>query len=328
MDIKNEHALQRPRFTPLQWVTLAEWYFRTKCMTPEKIIERMLTMTREEMGEAAEPILEFYTSYYECEKEGKTMNQGIELSFTTHCVLHAILHLHESLKGVGSFICNERDLYRAMKINKKTPGVKPSKIRESLEILATKKFPFLYMPQNQRVEFPAFGSLIDLETEERPDKEIKPPKGNGKSSHATSRYSRHYKITLNTNLFTPVKNSFRLMNPNIGSEIREYKKKHGGKPSEYDIRFYDLLVTENDQTIKRNFLDIADAPLLMRHLIKQRKEPYIRDRITKIYKLYKGLGYLEDFKLDQQGWNLRPYDILYLNPEKFYRARKNGTNNN
>ena len=256
------------------------------------------------------------------------MNQGMELSFTTHCVLHAILHLHESFKDVGSFICNERDLYRAMRINKKTPSVKPSRIRESLEILATKKFPFLYIPQNQRVEFPAFGSLIDLETEERPDKETEPPKGNGKPSHATPRYSRHYKITLNRDLFEPVQNSFRRMNPNIGSEIREYKKKHGGKPTEYDIRFYDLLVRENDQTIKRNFLDIADAPLLMRHLRKQRKELYIRDRITKIYELYKGLGYLEDYELDHQGWNLRPYDILYLNPKKFYRMREDGTNNN
>jgi hypothetical protein len=325
MDTIDEYALQQKGFYPCTnpRVVTSDWYFHNMCLTPEDIRDRTVELIKENKIDKTDPLVESIAGFcmpYLRTKEngGKIMNQGIELNFNDHCVLYALLHLNTSFQTNGSFTCNERDLYKATKINDTDCGIKPCRVRNSLKTLATKKFPFLYIPQEKQETFPGFGSLIEYE--EYTVKDPSPQNGNGGSSQP--RYSRRYRITLNEKLFTKKDNSYRVLNPNIGGEIREFYRKHGGKPSKYDIRFYDFLLWNNEQEIRKDYKELADSPLLMRNLKRERKD--IRARIVEIYELYKELGYLERYELDYPGWS-KNLDILYLNPDKFHKIRQNKT---
>lgn len=131
----------------------------------------------------------------------------------------------------------------------------------------------------------------------------------------------HYQILINPILAVSVDEYFRLGMADIPKEISEYRTSKNQIASKYDLRFYSLLLNENREEIRRNYLKIAQAPLLMQDQIDQKRFARIRQIQLKIYKMYKDLGYLLDFKTDQPGTKLRQ-DIFYLNPEKFHRLRK------
>lgn len=151
-------------------------------------------------------------------------------------------------------------------------------------------------------------------------KQLKEYKRNPKRYLKDEHFSR-YKILINPILIVSIDNYFRLAMADIPKEIAEYKAARGERPSKYDLRFYSLLLNENTAIIRRNYLKIAQAPLLMQDYIDQSRFSLIKQIQLKIYEMYKDLGYLLDFETDQPGTKKRQ-DVFYLNPEKFPKLRK------
>ena len=245
--------------------------------------------------------------------------KGIDLTFGEACLIYGIAYIFTKYDPPPPYIeCTEKELYRALRCEKKFDGRQKQKLGRTLEGLSKKEFPFYWNETKKigdervRTRWLTFDSLIKLawgiwndgEFQETPSKEN----------------FEIYRIQLNEKLFGRVNKNFRLLDPNIGKEIRDYRRKRNGRASKYDIRLYDLLLNENRTVISRNYLKIAQAPMLMDDLIRNRKKRDIRSKLNDIYEMYCALGYLVDFKINQAGTYCEK-DVLYLNPEKLYGLR-------
>jgi len=243
--------------------------------------------------------------------------EGIDLSFEEECLIYGIANLFSNNDYPEYIECTEKELFKALKNNKKPCGWERQKRRKMLENLSNKRFPIYWSEEegNRIWRWLTYDVLIKLawgiETENG-NLEFKP--------FPTKENFSRYKIAFNEKLIGRLRNNFRLGNPDIIREIREYRKGQGKKASKYDIRFYYLLLHENKKVIKRNYLKIAQAPLLMRRYIKDRKFKFIREKINSIYRMYADLGYLSNYYINHEGARYN-VDILILNPDKFYRLR-------
>jgi hypothetical protein len=239
--------------------------------------------------------------------------EGIDLTFDETCLIYGIAYIFTKYEYPPYIECTEKQLYEALKYEKKFGGWQRRKLGRMLEDLSLKKFPLYWKEERRR--WITFDSLIRLAWGIRIDE------SNVEFQELPSRENFElYRIWLNERLFGRVNKNFRLVNPNIGREIREYRRMRDERPSKYDIRLYDFLLNENRRIIKRNYLKIAQAPMLMDGLIRKRRKGWIRTRLNDIYEMYYNLGYLKDFKIDQAGTRYE-VDVLYLNPQKFYLLR-------
>ena len=247
--------------------------------------------------------------------------KGIDLTFGEACLIYGIAYLFSQYEPHPPHIaCTEKELYQALRDERKFDGRQRQRLGDTLEDLSKKEFP-LYWTEYQMVEgkkvktkWITFGSLFELAWGFWDD---------GEFQETPSRENFElYRIELNEKIFGRIDQSFRMVDPNIGREIRKYRKKQkrNGRASKYDIRLYDLLLNQNKAVITRNYLRIAQAPMLMDNMIKNRKQRDIRDQLSDIYKMYYHMGYLTNFKIDQMGTRHK-VDVLYLNPEKFYGLR-------
>jgi len=247
--------------------------------------------------------------------------EGIDLTFEEACMLHAIAKIFTKYDYPNEIECSKGQIFEAMGCGGNLSGHQRQRLRKVLENLADKKFPIYWSEKDRdggRYKWLTYDSLIKLAWGVDED--------SGKDSHLSPSRSNfsHYKLAFNRMFIGPWKDGFRLAESNIGNEIRIYKKARGGRPSKYDLRFYYLLIGENKEIVKRNYLKIAKNPMLMDHLIKQRKCRFIREKLDSIYEMYKELGYLLSYEINKKGakdW----VDVFYLNPEKFYRLRKTNT---
>lgn len=241
--------------------------------------------------------------------------EGIDLTFEETCMIYGIANIFTKFDYPDYVECSERELYKAMKYDKNLSGWQRQRLRKIVEDLSNKKFP-IYWTEGDGWRWLTFDTLIKLawgiESEEGRVEFIK--------SLPTRNNFTRYKIAFNKMLIGNMHKNYRLGEPNIGKEIKEYRKSKKGRPSKYDIRLYDLLLNENKRVIKRNYLKMAQAPMLMDHYIRERKFKLIRKKLNSIYKMYKELGYLLDYEIDIKGAKNR-IDVFYLNPDKFYRLR-------
>jgi len=241
--------------------------------------------------------------------------QGMDLTFDEEHLIHGIASIFTMYDYETNYIeCTERGLMKAMRCEKNLSGWKRQDYRRALESLSNKKFP-IYWTERSGWRWVTFDTIIKLAWG------VKIKDGNLEFKNVPTRknFSR-YRIAFNKLLVGTLTKNFRLANPEIFNEIREYKARINKKPSKYDIRFYYLLLHENKQEIKRNYLKIARAPMLMEHLIKDRKFKELRDRLNSIYRMYYDLRYLSNYHIDYEGAK-HNIDILYLNKEKFYQFR-------
>lgn len=104
-----------------------------------------------------------------------------------------------------------------------------------------------------------------------------------------------------------------------------------GNASKFVYRFVDYLLTEvaqrnrkkvgmKDWNIKINYETLGTI-LRMDSYIKSRNWKKLRNSITSCYETAKKLGYLKDYKLDQEG-KTKVIDMLILNPEKFQKIEE------
>ena len=267
--------------------------------------------------------LEKKVDYYQQEKirdEAKAFlnngGEGIDLTFDEACMIFGIARIFTKYDYPNNVEFPKKELYRALNYDNNLSGWQRQRIKRTLEHLAEKRVP-IYWTERDGYRWLTFDTLIKLawgiETEEG---------GIEFESSPTRQNFTRYKLALNKRLFGNIPRNFRLANPEIGREIREYRKNRGERSSKYDIRLYDLLLGENKSPIKRNYLKIAQAPMLMDHYIRERKLSIIREKLNSIYQMYTDIGYLKHVEIDQKG-SKKDIDILYLNPERFYQLRGN-----
>lgn len=239
--------------------------------------------------------------------------EGIDLTFDEACLIYGIAYLFTWHEYPSYIECTEKQLYEALKYEKKISGWQRQRLRKIIEELSLKRFPVYWIENKCR--WLTFDSLIKLAWG------VRTGESNIEFKTLPTRENFElYRIELNEKLFGRVNKNFRLVDPNIGREIRDYRRKSNRKASKYDIRLYDLLLHKNESVIKRNYLKIAQAPMLMDNMIKNRKQRDIRDKLNDIYEMYYHMGYLTNFEIDQIGTRYK-VDVLYLNPEKFYQLQ-------
>lgn len=240
--------------------------------------------------------------------------EGIDLTFEEACMIYGIANIFTEYDYPDYVECTEKQLNKAMRCDKNLSGWQRKRLRGTLEGLSNKRFP-IYWTDRDEWRWLTFDTLIKLAWGVRSRDGCE----EFKTLPTRENFTR-YRITFNKGLVERIRRNFRLGDPNIGKEIREYRKRKGERPSKYDIRFYYLLLGENRKVIKRNYLKIAQAPMLMDHYIRGRKFKLIREKLNSIYKMYHNLGYLLDYLIEQQGSRYL-IDIFSLNPEKFYKLR-------
>lgn len=240
--------------------------------------------------------------------------EGIDLTFEEACMIYGIANIFTEYDYPDYVECTEKQLIKAMRYDKNLSGWQRQRFRGMLEDLSKKRFP-IYWNYDGDWRCLTFDTLIKLAWGVRSRDGCE----EFKTLPTRENFTR-YKIAFNKGLVEKIGRNFRLGDPNIGKEIREHRKRKGERPSKYDIRFYYLLLGENREIIKRNYLKTAQAPMLMDHYIRGRKFKLIRAKLNSIYKMYHDLGYLLSYLVEQQG-SRYPIDIFRLNPEKFYKLR-------
>ncbi|MFC2164028.1 hypothetical protein ACFLT2_03400 [Acidobacteriota bacterium] len=242
--------------------------------------------------------------------------EGIDLTFDEANMIFGIAYLFTKYEYPQYLECTDGQLFTAMKYKKNLSGWQRQRLRGTLERLSKKKFPMYWTEGKFRIPWMTFDTLFNLESSFQT--------GNGVSGNQDDHESSKrnlYRISLNKILFGRLSNNFRMLDPFIGRKIRDYRKALAQRPTEYDLRLYDLLLQENKRIVRWNYLKIAQAPMLMDKYIRQRKIKYIRDKLNDLYRMYCDLGYLLDFKIEQPGTK-NTVDILYINPDKFYKLRQ------
>ena len=236
--------------------------------------------------------------------------EGIDLAFEEICMVYGIAYIFTKYDYPPYIVCKEKELYETLGYAGKFGGWQRRDLRKALENLSKKNLPLYWKEHNCR--WLTYDSLIKLAWGVWDD---------GEFQEIPSRENFElYRIELNKRLFGRIEENFRLVNPDIGREIREYRRKHNKRATKYDIRLYGFLIHKNETPIKRNYLKLASGPMLMDGLIRQKGKRWIRDRLNNIYEMYCHLGYLTGFKLDQAGTRYK-IDVLHLNHEKFYGLR-------
>lgn len=240
--------------------------------------------------------------------------EGIDLTFDEACLIYGITNIFTKLDYPEFIEFPRKELYRALNYDNNLSGWQRQRIKRTLENLSEKRFP-IYWNEEDGWRWLTFDTLIKLAWGEKTGDGNK-----GSESFPTRENFANYKLALNKHLFGNINRNFRLVNPEIGREIRDYRKNRRERSSKYDIRLYDLLLGENKSPIRRNYLKIAQAPMLMDHYIRERKFSYIRKKLNSIYQMYYDLEYLKNIEIDKKGSKYE-VDILRLNPERFYQLR-------
>ncbi len=217
--------------------------------------------------------------------------EGLDLDLERYRIIMGITYLSTKFKHPEFIECSLSEIYRAAQYKANLSGGQRQRLKSKLEDLSTSQYPIYGTDGNGKRNL-SFGSLLNVERKE----------------------CKKYVIHLNPHIFGTLDDNFRLVNPNIVQEIREYKK-----PSKYDLRFFFFLLGENNKIIKWNYLKIAGA-LLMDNQINERQEKRIRERVNSLYQTFLDLGYLRDVTKNHKGVR-DSYDILMLNPDKIYGLR-------
>jgi len=293
-------------FRKQSWIKIPGNYISSRIIKPEyaeKFIQNKRIFPRNDS--TIEQLIEFYSNG----------GHGIDMSFTETCIFHAIAYLFTAHDYPEYVEFNKHHIYKAMRYNTGPCGWEINNLIDKLEKLSTKKYPFFWKEDNYLWLY--YDNLFTLE---------KRPKKNDHPSIIRSKEETFlFKIKFNQYLVSQMINNFRMIPSDLGLKIREYRKTRNERPSKYDIRFFDLLIQENKKAFSWNFLKIARGPMLMGKLIKNRKIHFIRQKLLSIYKMYKELGFLNHYQINQQGTKDMK-DIFFLNPVQFYKLRDPKTN--
>jgi hypothetical protein len=240
---------------------------------------------------------------------------GLDLTFDQESILLGIATLFTKYEAILEVECTKNELFAAAGCDNPSGGQR-KRLEEALVKMADDRFPIYWVERDKdgrRFKWITYDALIKLAygiEQKYSNVGIKPSK---------ERFT-HFKISYNSMFIGDWAEGYRLFESSICKEIREYRSKRNKRPSKYDIRFFYLLIGENRTPLKRNYLKIARNPMLMEHYIKQRKYKFIRNKLNDIYQMYKDLGYLLGFQIEQKG-SVGLLDVFYLNPERFHGLR-------
>jgi hypothetical protein len=111
---------------------------------------------------------------------------------------------------------------------------------------------------------------------------------------------------------------FTAIPPMLPKEISDFRTNRGQIPSSFELTFieYLCLVAVTPYEISSHKLA---RTLKIKSLHDNRR---IREQINRCYETGIGLGYLLHVDRDKPGITVESKDVLYLNPEQFYRLRR------
>lgn len=279
------------RYLKQKWTVIPVNYLHNRLMGRNHFLE--LIKRKQFDHDLPNETIEELISYFD------NGGQGLGFTFRECNVIFGIANIFTQKGFPNEIECTCRELYRAAGYGSNPGGGLRQATRQILKALGKKRYPFFWTERNDNWKWLTYENLFKIE------------------SIASSKY----RIKWNEKFMGRLHRNYRLADPDIFRRIRGYKQEIGKNPSKYDIRLYDLLLLENSNLIKRNYLVLATAPMLMDHYIQERKLAYIRKKLEGIYRMYAELGYLSNFYLDRDGARHKQ-DFLILNKNSYYKLRE------